>query len=126
MEPGVLVASAVTLLVGFLTSAGEAAAKKAGEELFARLKARLDKNQAAKEALTDLAKKPKDLDTQAQMRVQLKKAVEADASLVQELLQIIQEAQKGNEIGSTSISQKAGNHAIQIGTAKDVNISQKK
>jgi len=126
MEPGVLVASAVTLLVSFLTSAGEAAAKKAGEDLFSRLKARLDKNQAAKEALTDLAKKPKDADTQAQMRVQLKKAIETDTSLVQELMQIVRNAQSDTEIKTTSIRQKAGDNAIQIGTAKDVNISQKK
>ncbi|MHC5732269.1 MAG: hypothetical protein ACYTXY_51075, partial [Nostoc sp.] len=93
----------IALLVKFLApylpfllnvgnKAVEGASKKVGEDVWIKAKAIWDKlypkveaKQAAKEAATDVAQKPDDEDLQASLRVQLKKILEADTALAEEI-----------------------------------------
>jgi hypothetical protein len=76
-----LAATAVTALVPLLKTAAEKGAEKLGENaatrLFDGLKAKLA-SAPAKEALDDAARNPDDADVQAALRMQVRKALEAD------------------------------------------------
>lgn len=76
-----LAATAVSALVPLLQKAIDKGAETLGEQtvgkLFDGLKARLT-SPSGKEALDDVAQKPDDPDRQAALRVQVKKALEAD------------------------------------------------
>jgi hypothetical protein len=74
----VLVSAAVAFLTPYLTKAGEAVAKKTGEDVYQALRARFLKKPAAQEALNDLEMAPRDPDLQAAVRVQLRKLLEED------------------------------------------------
>ena len=74
---------------------------EAGErivKLYDKVKAKLTGGGA--EALTDLEKQPKDADSQAALRVQLKKALEADPAFRAELATLVEEikAKGGDQI----------------------------
>jgi len=117
MDPqiiSVIASTAVGFLSSFLAKAGDAAAKKAGEDIFETLKARIGKKPAAQEALADLEKAPDDADLQVALRVQLKKLLEEDKAFATQLQQLLQEAGK-TEAGATIIKQVAGNNAKQFG-----------
>lgn len=99
MDPTTLAAGAVAALVPYLGEAGKAVAKKAGdaawgqcEKLWTFLRGRLT-GTSAQEALEDLQKQPGDADVQGQARLQLRKALQADPTLVQELAALLQAAQ---------------------------------
>jgi hypothetical protein len=109
MDPVTLAGSAVALVAPYLVEGGKELAKKVGAEvgdrivtLYDRVKAKLTGGGA--EALADLEKQPKDADNQAALRVQLKKALEADPTFREELEKLVGEIR---EKGGDRISQIA-------------------
>ena len=71
----------------------EGASQKVGEDVWNKAKAiwaKLHPKVEAKEAATDVAQKPEDEDLQASLRVQLKKILEADTALAEEIAKILQ------------------------------------
>lgn len=107
-------AAAVGFLVPYLTGAGEAAAKKIGEDIYQAIKTRFGKKPTAQETLADLKQTPEDRDKQAALRVQLKKVLAEDETLAKQLLRLLKEADKTEE-GSTIIRLSAGDNATQFG-----------
>src|SRR5438067_13611409 len=97
MDPSTIATTAVACLTPYLVEGGKEAAKKGGGavgekvmKLYDTLKAKLVQA-PAQEALADLTKAPEDADLQATMRVQLKKALEANAPLRDELAALLQD-----------------------------------
>ncbi|MDZ8091801.1 MAG: hypothetical protein RMZ42_07640 [Nostoc sp. DedQUE05] len=98
----------IALLVKFLApclpfllnvgnKAVEGASQKVGEDvwnkakaIWAKLHPKVEAKEAANEAATDVAQKPEDEDLQASLRVQLKKILEADTALAEEIAKILQ------------------------------------
>lgn len=114
----------------FLLNAGgkvaEGAAQKLGEDVWNKAKAvwgklqpKVEAKEAAKEAATDVAQSPDDEDLQASLRVQLKKILDADTALAEEIAKILQET-KSND-GSVNLNAQSYDESIQINTAGDVN-----
>lgn len=68
-----------------LPQAGEATAKKIGEDIYQALKTRFGKKPAAQETLNDLEKAPNEQDLQAALRVQLKKLLAEDEAFATQL-----------------------------------------
>ena len=75
----------------------EGASQKVGEDvwnkakaIWAKLHPKVDAKEAAKEAVIDVAQKPEDEDLQASLRVQLKKILDADTALAEEITKILQ------------------------------------
>ncbi len=73
------------------------AGKKLGESgpeilksLWAKLRPKVEEKPAAAEAAQDVAKSPEDPDTQAALRVQLRKSLEADSSLAAEIAKLLE------------------------------------
>lgn len=109
-----LAATVVSLLVSFLTKAGEAASQKAGEDIYRRLRARFQQRPAAQEALVELERQPNDADVQAAVRLQLRKLLEEDQGFATELYQLVQTSININAEKIT-IDQKSGNASTQFG-----------
>jgi hypothetical protein len=87
---------AVGALVPYLAEAGKAAAGEIGKstwagigKLWTLLRARLGKPEQ-QAALAELEASPRDADVQAAARVQLRKALAADASLAEELAALLE------------------------------------
>jgi hypothetical protein len=117
MDPQTISTIATTvvgILSAYLAKAGEAAAKKFGEDIYQVLKARLGKKPAAQEALADLEKAHDDTDLQAALRVQLKKLLAEDEAFAVQLQHMLQEV-GGTEAGATIIKQIAGDNAKLFG-----------
>ena len=96
MDAIVLAGSAVVLLAPYLAEGGKELAKKVGGEagdrivrLYDKIKAKLTGGGA--EALADLEKQPEDADSQAALRVQIKKALEADPAFQAEVAKLVNE-----------------------------------
>lgn len=96
MDPASVAAGAVTALVPYLAEAGKAAAGEVGKstwagakKLWALLHGRLSRPEQ-QAALADLQAQPGDADLQAAARVQLRKALAADAGLLAELAALLQ------------------------------------
>jgi hypothetical protein len=107
------VAALSPLLQKALEKGVEEISKCSAGAMFNKLKERLT-HTGAKEALTDLTKQPADPDTQGALRIQLRKALEADPALVEMLKPLLAAAQ-----GETNITQTANvtgdhNKTIQI------------
>jgi hypothetical protein len=104
-----LAASAVTVLVPFLSKAAEKGVGKLAESaagsLFESLKTRLQGKESAKEALDDLARQPEDADTQATLRVQLRKALASDPELAENLKEWLAQ---GTPVSHTQIASVTG------------------
>ena len=109
MDPVALAGSAVALVAPYLAEGGKELAKKvggaAGErivQLYDKVKAKLSGGGA--EALADLEQQPEDADSQAALRVQLKKALEADPAFRAELATLVEEikAKGGDQIIQTA------------------------
>ncbi|HZO87490.1 MAG TPA: hypothetical protein VFB38_04065 [Chthonomonadaceae bacterium] len=110
MEPATITALAVAtvkLLAPYLKEMASGAAKKAGKEVgqsategalakaghvFELVKDKLHGSPAGKEAMEDLTEKPEDADTQASVRAQLKKRLEAEPAFASQLAQLLKEA----------------------------------
>jgi hypothetical protein len=110
----ILATTAVGFLSPYLAKAGEAIAKKIGEEVYQALKTRVSNKPRAQEALVDLEKAPEDPDRQAALRVQLRKLLEEDEAFAMQLQQALKEAET-TEAGATIIKQIAGDNAKQFG-----------
>lgn len=94
----------------------EEAAKGTAGLLVDRLKARLT-GTPAKAALDDVAQQPADADTQAALRVQLKKAVEADPALADFLQKWLEDGHKQSAalgIQQTATVTGSNNKTVQI------------
>ncbi len=116
-----LAAAAVSLLVSFLSKAGEAGSQQAGQDIYRQLKQRFSRRPGVQEALTDLQERPADADIQAAVRLQLRKLIAEDQVFRTELQRIVQIS---TDIGSVAIDQKAGNDSAQIGQVfGNVNLS---
>jgi hypothetical protein len=103
MDPTVLASAAVPFMAPYLAEGGKEVAKRLGQDagdriakLCGRIKAKLTGLGA--DAVADLEKQPGDSDSQAALRVQLKKALEADPAFWEEVQQLIGEIQ--NESGA--------------------------
>ncbi|MBD2297573.1 hypothetical protein [Nostoc sp. FACHB-190] len=75
----------------------EGASQKVGEDVWNKAKAiwgklqpKVEAKEAAKEAAADVAQTPDDEDLQASLRVQLKKILDADTALAEEITKILQ------------------------------------
>jgi hypothetical protein len=111
MDPVTLVGSAVALVAPYLVEGGKELAKKVGGEagdriveLYDKLKAKLTGGGA--DSLADLEKQPRDADSQAALRVQIKKALEADPAFRAELEKLVGEIQ---ETGGDRITKLVAN-----------------
>ncbi len=115
MDISTLAASLTTALVPllpYLLKAGEKAAEETGKSvalqtmdwgksLWAKLKPKVDEKPAALEAAEDVAKAPNDQDAQGALRNQLRKLLEADPSLAEEVNRMLEE---GEAKGVVSVS----------------------
>jgi hypothetical protein len=100
MEIAVIVkflAPCLPFLLTMGTKAAEGASGKVGEDvwnsakaIWAKLWPKVEAKEAAKEAAEDVAKNPDDEDLQVSLRVQLKKILEADTELAEEIAKILQ------------------------------------
>ena len=110
MDPGAIAtiaSSAVSLLAPYLRKAAEELPKKTSEglskvpttaawnkvkELYNAIKTRFAGKEAAIEALDDLEKTPDDPDTQADVRAQLRKLMQADDAFAKQLAILLKDA----------------------------------
>lgn len=90
-------APCLPFLLNVGNKAVEGASQKVGEDvwnkakaIWAKLHPKVEAKAAAKEAATDVAENPGDEDLQASLRVQLKKILDADTTLAEEIAQILQ------------------------------------
>ena len=124
LELTALAASAVTMLAPFFLKAGEKAVEKLGESaagtLYDALKTRL-RTPSAREALEDLAQTPDDADTQAALRIALRKALEQDPALARQLQELIGDGAAGRQTVNISGD---GNKTAQVsGSGNKVRIN---
>ncbi|MGF2037603.1 MAG: hypothetical protein RMZ43_020165 [Nostoc sp. CmiVER01] len=106
----------------------EEASKKVGEDGWNKAKAIWDKlhpkveaKEAAKEAATDVAQKPEDEDLQTSLRVQLKKILEADTALAEEIAKIWEETTTSSNNSASNVNAQSYDDSTQINTAGNVN-----
>ena len=128
MDPTILAQNLVVFLAPFLpylVKVGEKAAEEAGKKisvsaweqakaLWDKLRPRVEARPAAQEAVQDMTKTPNDEDARTVLRVQLKKLLAEDETLVEEIAQLMETKPK-TTMASTVIQQQAGDSAIQIG-----------
>jgi hypothetical protein len=104
----------------------EGAAQAVGEDgwnkakaIWAKLLPKVEAKEAAKEAAADVAQNPDDEDLQASLRVQIKKILDADTALAEEIAKIWQETKSADS--SVSLNAQSYDESIQINTAGNVN-----
>ena len=128
MDPTILAQNLVVFLAPFLpylVKVGEKAAEEAGKKisvsaweqakaLWDKLRPRVEARPTAQEAVQDMTKTPNDEDARTVLRVQLKKLLAEDETLVEEIAQLMETKPK-TTMASTVIQQQAGDSAIQIG-----------
>jgi hypothetical protein len=99
-----LAAQLVTLLSPLLPKLAEGAAD-AGADLarrvWGRIAPRAEQKPALKEALDDVAAAPSDADAQAALRIQLRKLLQEDASLREELEKTLAQAGQSNTVNAS-------------------------
>jgi hypothetical protein len=93
---------------------GEAAFKKA-EAVWAKLSPKVEAKEAAKEAAIDVANNPEDEDSQAALRVQLKKLLEQDEELMKAIEQILAADTPDGTSGTQIVQNVTGNQNQVIG-----------
>jgi hypothetical protein len=93
---------------------GEAAWSKA-QAVWEKLSPKVEGKEAAKEAAVDVANHPEDEDSQAALRVQLKKLLEQDEELVKAIAQILQEDSPDGTSGTQVVQTVTGNQNQVIG-----------
>ncbi|BAY32730.1 hypothetical protein NIES2107_46200 [Nostoc carneum NIES-2107] len=104
----------------------EGASQKVGEDgwnkakaIWAKLLPKVEAKEAAKEAAADVAQNPNDEDLQASLRVQLKKILDTDTALAEEIAKIWQETKSAD--ASVNLNAQSYDDSIQINTAGNVN-----
>ncbi len=116
-------------LLPYLAKAGEGAAEEAGKsiagaawsktkELWQRLQPKIEAKPAALEAVNDALRAPQDTDVQTVLRVQLKKLLDEDAPLAQEITRLWEEAKAA---GAPII--QSGERNVNVGGANYGNIN---
>jgi len=122
IEIPVLVTSIWAALQPFLpviaTKAAEEIGKTAVAKVWTALEKKFDTKSAAKEALQDLLKNPKDVDVQGAFRTQLKKLLEEDTSFADNLSKLLESAgsdYKAQIIGNGAVAQGTGAKAVGAG-----------
>jgi len=115
MDPITVATGVLTVLTPFLVEGGKAAARKAGEALWAALEKRFKGNPAAETALVDLKATPEDADNQAALRKEIRKLAEADAAFKAELEKLLAAAE-AEAPGSVHIEVRDGAAALPIAT----------
>ena len=90
-------APCLPFLLNVGNKAVEGASQKVGEDvwnkakaIWAKLHPKVEAKEAAKEAAADVAENPENEDLQASLRVQLKKILDADTTLAEEIAKILQ------------------------------------
>ena len=129
----------IALLVKFLApclpfllkvgnKAVEGASEKVGEDvwnkakaIWAKLRPKVEVKEAAKEAVIDVAQKPEDKDLQASLRVQLKKILDADTALAEEIAKIWEETATSSNNSASNVNAQSYDDSTQINTAGNVN-----
>ena len=93
-----VLAPCLPFLITVGNKAAEGASQKVGEDIWNKAKAiwgklqpKVKAKEAAQEAAGDVAKNPGDEDSQAALRIQLKKILSADPELVAEITKILEE-----------------------------------
>ena len=114
MDPVTIATAAVAFLSPYLLEGGKAAAKKAGESLWAALERRFKDKPVPETALKDLQADPKDPDNQAALRKELKKALTADADFMAAVTRLLEQAQSEAAAAGQHIS-LTGSGAIAVG-----------
>jgi hypothetical protein len=119
-------APCLPFLLNVGNKAVEGASQKVGEDvwskgkaIWAKLHPKVEAKEGAKEAAADVAQKPEDEDLQASLRVQLKKILDADTGLAEEIAKILQETKSADS--SVSLDAQSYDESIQIITAGNVN-----
>jgi hypothetical protein len=129
MDPNIALAtSVVATLAPYLVKAGEEFAKEVGktavskiETLYQFLNKRFKNHPSAKEALDDLKTKPDDEDAQAALRVQIKKLLKADPTLVKTIQQMLDEIKQDK--ASVSFLTQVNGNVDQINNAERMNVT---
>jgi hypothetical protein len=93
---------------------GEAAFAKA-QAIWAKLSPKVEAKEAAKEAAIDVANSPEDKDSQAALRVQLKKLLEQDEELMKAIEQILAADAPDGTSGTQIVQNVTGNQNQVIG-----------
>jgi len=93
---------------------GEAAWSKA-QAVWEKLSPKVEAKEAAKEAVTDVAKHPEDEDLQVVLRVQLKKLLDQDEGLVKAITKILQQDAADGTSGTQIVQTVTGNQNQVIG-----------
>jgi hypothetical protein len=93
---------------------GEAAFSKA-QAVWAKLSPKVEAKEAAKEAAIDVANSPEDKDSQAALRVQLKKLLEQDEELFKAIAQILAADAPDGTPGTKIVQNVTGNQNQVIG-----------
>ena len=106
------------LLPVIAAKGAEEIGKRAVGEVWDLVKKKFDTKEAAREALADLLKNPKDEDAQGAFRLQLKKFLSEDQDFAGELSKLLESAGsefKAQNIGDGAIAQGAGAKAVGAG-----------
>lgn len=116
LDPVSLSTTAVAVLSPLLAKAADKAAESVGENVinsvFGGLKKLLGGKPKAEEALAELAAQPADVDAQGALRLQLRKAIEADQAFAEELKGWLGAAEKQFEtIGHTQTATISGDNS---------------
>lgn len=118
-------APCLPFLLNVGSKAVEGASQKIGEDgwnkakaIWAKLLPKVEAKEAAKEAAADVAANPEDEDLQASLRVQLKKILDSDTALAEEIAKIWQETKSADS--SVSITAESHDESIQLNTGRDV------
>ena len=103
-------------LEGAATKAGETTGTKLTENglnkaqaIWQKLFPKIESKEAAKEAAEDVAKSPDDADSQAALRVQLKKILEADPELAKAIAHLLAEDAPDGTSGTQIVQNVTGN-----------------
>lgn len=122
-----ILAPCLPFLINVGNKAVEGASQKVGEDvwnkakaIWAKLHPKVEAKVAAQEAAADVAKNPEDEDLQAALRVQLKKLLEEDKALADEITKILQETGKSDR-SSSHVTAQSYDESIQINTAGNIN-----
>lgn len=121
-----VLAPCLPFLIKVGNKAVEGASQKVGEDvwnkakaIWAKLHPKVEAKVAAQEAAADVAKNPEDEDLQVSLRVQLKKILEDDKALADEITKILQETATNSR--SPHVNAQSYDDSTQINTAGTVN-----
>ncbi|MBD2343966.1 hypothetical protein H6G18_07365 [Anabaena subtropica FACHB-260] len=129
------IASIVTFLAPYLPSllnvgskVAEGAYQQAGADgwdkaktIWGKLHPKVEAKEAAKEAVGDLAENPEDKNLQTVLQVQLKKILDVDTTLAEEIAKILQATKSDDR--SVNLNAQAYDESIQINKAGGVDNS---